>query len=813
MTTGSNVEIEWMVDQNITTCIDAYQGVVRNVVKTFTFTEMRSYNITVFVRNGVTSTHKTINVMGIRRPVNFVVETTPGLYSTQEPFVVTLTNNLTITDVISMGELYLEVLYGNGQNDTTRLNPLFQNITSVDGSSLTCQYLIQGNYTLVAKVRNAVGYQLFNFSFYAWDQLNMSLNSSSLSTIGIGSTFNFLNPPNAGFRYTIEYGNGDMATTTDLIYYSNFSVTPWVFDYPVPGRYTVIMAAWNPFYAVVQTFDITAQHPIPTMKLNPTGGDFPIDDGFGIFNITMMEDRPSPTNVTCKFDFEDESFDNQPTTFVYGSPLTKKYKYDVKKSAESKKVLFECSNLVSSWTGFANVTIRDFDIADFIVNHPPEVPMNMTLRGNATELLPFGEIGSVPVAVTFSAQLYQMNYVPPRVKFEWNFGDGSPPVALENPTFNYTHEFQDRGIFNCILKVTYGSDKEEIPFEIKMGVANFSSDKYEGSPGKDVFTFTAKDLLGTATYEIDLSIEPPRTRTASAGIPVSETAIYNLRGQYLPKVIAYNGTVTELLYLPFHVGVDYVFVGINMTVPSELELPPGNAVFIFGVPDGADPVLDIRCEFISGDRIDKAIHARLKNLTDGDPIVYNYQYLTLGFHFFQLLCKNFAHTYTNNSIILVKNECFSINGIFDRQYSNRTTPMIVLTSKDVDLASRMLVYCPERGPDYDWTYYNVTGMDEDVYNYTPVFRPTGSVRFAKGSIPAGLYKVSLNVTLDATWMQEYTFIKFEKPKPYAHIVRGSKYIVSFTSGEIDLDAKTESYDAQLGYGFNEELTFTWYCNK
>lgn len=147
MTTGSNVEIEWMVDQNITTCIDAYQGAVRNVVKTFTFTEMRSYNITVFVRNGVTSTHKTINVMGIRRPVNFVVETTPGLYSTQEPFVVTLTNNLTITEVISMGELYLEVLYGNGQNDTTRLNPLFQNITSVDGSSLTCQYLIQGNYT------------------------------------------------------------------------------------------------------------------------------------------------------------------------------------------------------------------------------------------------------------------------------------------------------------------------------------------------------------------------------------------------------------------------------------------------------------------------------------------------------------------------------------------------------------------------------------------------------------------------------------------------------------------------------------------
>ena len=139
--------------------------------------------------------------------------------------------------------------------------------------------------------------------------------------------------------------------------------------------------------------------------------------------------------------------------------------------------------------------------------------------------------------------------------------------------------------------------------------------------------------------------------------------------------------------------------------------------------------------------------------------------------------------------------------------------MIVLTSKDIDLASRMLVYCPERGPNYDWTFYNVTGMDEDVYEYTPVFKPTGSVRFAKGSVPAGLYKISLNVTLDGTWMQEYTFVKFEKPKPYAYIVRGAKYVASHSYKVITLDAKTESFDVQLGYGYNEELTYTWYCNR
>ncbi|XP_062611722.1 uncharacterized protein LOC134273545 [Saccostrea cucullata] len=823
LTSGTNVEMEWMIDHNITTCIEIHNGEVRNVVKTFEFTEMRMYNITVFARNGVTAKYKTINVMGIRRPSNFQVETTPGLYQTREQFNMTVSNNLTIDEVISMGNLYLEVLYGNGQNDTIYLNPYFQDITgfnkSTSGKTFLCQYLIQGNYTLSAKVRNNVGFEEFNFTFYAWDELNMTLNSSSLQTIGEPTVFTFLDPPNAGFRYTISYGDGNETNTNDTIYYSDYNVAPWTFGYTSPAVYTVIMTAWNPFHAVVQTYNITAQHPIPTLEMNPTGGDFPRDDGLAIFYITMTVNKPSPTNVTCRFDFEDKVFE-EPTTFDYNKTVTKTYTYTFNGffffvfTPKTKTVIFECWNLVSSWRSEATVTIRDFDINDVVVNHPPEVGMNMTLRGNATELLPFGEIGSIPVVVTFRAQLYQMNYVPPRVRFIWKFGDEideNSLLELDSPRFDCPHEYKDRGFYEGSLTVEYGSEKATIPFSIKMGVANFSANVYEGSPSKDTITFTTKDLLGTAVYEVDLIIAQ-RILTGTLGNPVSTSIIYPHRGQYLPKVIASNGTLTEILYLPYHVGIDYVFEGINMTVPSELELPPGHAVFIFGVPNGADPVLDIRCEFTSGDRIDKAIHSRTKNLTDGNPIIYNYQYLTLGFHLFNLHCKNFAHTYVNSTIILVQNECFSINGIFDRQYSNRTTPMIVLTSKDIDLASRMLVYCPERGPDYRWTFYNVTGQDEDVYEYTPVVKPTGSIRFAKGTVPAGLYKVSLNVTLDGTWMQEYTFVKFEKPKPYAHIVRGSKYIASVTSGEIELDALTESYDVQEGYGFNSELTFTWYCN-
>lgn len=79
----------------------------------------------------------------------------------------------------------------------------------------------------------------------------MILNLLFFLIIGIGLIFNFLNFLNVGFRYIIEYGNGDMVIIIDLIYYSNFSVIFWVFDYFVLGRYIVIMVVWNLFYVVV----------------------------------------------------------------------------------------------------------------------------------------------------------------------------------------------------------------------------------------------------------------------------------------------------------------------------------------------------------------------------------------------------------------------------------------------------------------------------------------------------------------------------------------------------------------------------------
>jgi hypothetical protein len=72
-------------------------------------------------------------------------------------------------------------------------------------------------------------------------------------------------------------------------------------------------------------------------------------------------------------------------------------------------------------------------------------------------------------------------------------------------------------------------------------------------------------------------------------------------------------------------------------------------------------------------------------------------------------------------IVNVWNEGFTVNGMFDRQYSNTTGPIRVYTSADFDLASRMAVYCSDQSVIFDWKLYTVvddTG-DEPVTLYYP----------------------------------------------------------------------------------------------
>ncbi|KAK3090432.1 hypothetical protein FSP39_011823, partial [Pinctada imbricata] len=823
MTSGSNVQMEWMIDHNFTTCLEEYPGRVRNASKIFTFPENKEYNMTVFARNYLKPVYKIFTITALRRVTNFTVTTTEGLFNTRQDLYFNVSNTLTTAELNQMGDVYLEIIYGNGLNDSFLLNSEFDSITQ-NISTYIAKYMIQGNYTLIARVSNKIDFQEFHFTFYAWDSLNVSLVSEEYVTIGEPFLFTFENPPLAAFQYRIDYGNGKNFETNESIWYTDFSIFTWQdYNYTSPGVFDLYIVMWNPFNVIVQSFTLTAQHPIPPMTLYPTFGDFPSPDNEASFTLTMNDNKPSPTNVTCTFSFKDylgavdrsESV-KYPVLFSYANPyqIAYEYEYDI---LGQRNVTFSCSNLVSNMFHSALITIRTYTIDDFEVLYPHTVPMNMSFTGNGTDidLNPLG-IYAIPETVTFLAKLYNMVVVPKNLKFEWLFDDGSTYTHDPASVFEQTHEFTSRRLYTGHLEITDNVDLSSsiVPISVQMGAVNFTANAYDGSPGKDTFTFTAFGLEGTATYDFDLK-NKEQVLTTNGGT-VTLSTVYHIRGQYVPVLTASNGSFIEVLHPPRHIGVDYVFNGINWTMSSVVPLPTGEVEISFAIPDDGDPVLDITCSFTSGDRIDKAIHYQTTNMSSENPIIFNYTYLTLGKHFINTRCANYNNrdSWTNGSNILVYNHCYSINGVFDRQYSNRTTPMVVLTSKDIDLASRMLVYCPEKNPQYIWRYFNISEIDysETEFVYTPAFVPKGSVRFMKGSMPEGLYKISLNVSLEDTWIQEYTFVRFKKPPPYAFIVKGSKRMAAIDQKFISIDGLTESYDAQQGYGYNQALDFTWFCN-
>jgi hypothetical protein len=104
-----------------------------------------------------------------------------------------------------------------------------------------------------------------------------------------------------------------------------------------------------------------------------------------------------------------------------------------------------------------------------------------------------------------------------------------------------------------------------------------------------------------------------------------------------------------------------------------------------------------------------------------------FTYLTLGNHTVNVVCSNYYDTQILKKIVNVWNECFTVHGMFDRQYSNTTGPMRVYTSADFDLASRMAVYCSEqsrwhlmlscinRHERYLWRFARFPVWDRTVY--------------------------------------------------------------------------------------------------
>ncbi|KAJ8298363.1 hypothetical protein KUTeg_024894 [Tegillarca granosa] len=806
MTSGSNVQLEWFLDGN-GTCLIEYVGQHRQSSKNHTFTVPGIYNVTVVAVNTVSRTFHNVPVSVQYRVHGFDVHLAEGPHNTSQNVDITVFLNQSAN--IEMGNVSAYVDYGNGFSNTY----ILPSLASVQTSNfiINYQYPVQGNFTVNVKIQNEIDFQTFSFNVFIWDQITAVL-VSSITKIKVNelTTFSFQTPPHAGFNYEIFYGDGNsVSDKSSGILYQDFNVQPWTHSFSAPKIYSVSFTGWNQYYIVTQEFKLIVQHPIPSMSLTPSANEIPLPDGVQVFDMSMVTNNPSPTNVSCDFDSGFDVEKDVETDIDFGIHLIKTYNYT---QNGTYHVLFYCRNEVSAVNLSSTMIIRNFTLPDFIIHYNIVNGMNMTDINTD----PYGEMKptDVPVIVPFRISLFGVTRLPPDITFIWDFGDGTPFETVLISDFYKYHEYKNRGTYKITINMTGPNETHQIDLHIQMGVIKFVSDKLKGQINVDEFTFTASGVIG-GTYSFDLLEGNIATVNSN---PASAKAKYLTWGRKHAMVTGRNSTFIETVYAD-PVSPDYVMLNMYYKYNDSVHYPPGDITVIIGVNHTSHIFPNISCDIFMNDFVEPGNEIRTQNVSYMMELVFNYQYRTIGEHTrVTINCTNVISYDYFTTLILVKNDCFKITGVFDRHYSLKTNPMIAYISDDVDLRNRMPVLCPDKGPRYDWTVETLDIIDENTFTLEPFNKslpevPTGSLRFHAGEMPEGLYKVSLNVSLPEppfpTWIYEYTYVRFTKPRPYASVVGGNRRTSKL--GIITINAWEESYDTEVGYGFRDTLFFSWYC--
>lgn len=810
-TEASNVEIEWHWNMaKRESELDDHSGSLTEITKYHTFNETTTNNITVTVANPLNRVYQFVTVK-VQHPVNnFMIESEPGPHPTGINIPIKV--NLSVSALLPMGTLKLNVSYGDDTgNDIVDLTSSILSQMQAGTYTIQHSYSKQGNFSGTVKIQSEISHQEFVFERYIWDDISsLSLKVAEGAAKSSVVPFTFLNTPPNGFFYRIQTGDGAQYENTPEFVYSQYSDPATSHVYTDIGIYTVEMIAWNPFYASNCTHTIIIQVPVEDLVLFPQQSNppimYPIPDGIVEFKYEMTADHEDPTNVTCiNIDGPVE------TNLTYGVPIMYTYTYS---NPGIFIVNITCYNFISSVEMLTEIEMLDATLDKFSLVYPAVVGMNMTkIESSDPSVDAIFEYEHK--TVIFYLILQRCVKFPPVVNIDYNFGDDSsnefrPDVQLGT---NISHTYTQRGRFSITLHITDNSSRSaELVFPIKTGATDLVIDRYAGEIGQATFSFTVSGLGSGATYVLEIGEGVIKTLT---DINNKFSHVYTSYEKFNARVEASNSTFYEISYSTIAHRAEKVITGVTISLPEKVDLPPGRVVVNTSLGVKSAPLAFINCTFEMGDLIDRKIYHIYQNLTVQMPIVFDFTYITLGNHTVKVNCSNSVSFYSKNITMNVWNECYQPTGIFDRDYSNETNPLVLYTSFDTDLGSRMAVYCTDQHVQYIWNFYTINdnGTYDVPYNYVPIVPPTGIIRFAKGTIDEGIYKVTLNVSLDRTWVYEPTFIKFVTPPPFAFIQGGSLRSIKLIKNFVEFDAFSVSYDLMYGEGANQNLTFMWSCRQ
>ena len=674
---------------------------------------------------------------------------------------------------------------------------LDQNATLPMNITESYTFTTQGDYNVTARFENILGYIEYTILVRIWDGLAdidfVFVGDNGVYITNETARFEFVNPPNGGHLYVINYDDGTVVQYTDEeIYYREHNLTVFEHAYGSPGVYTLTWQASNKQFTKTDRKIILVQNPIPShsFTLEPGNKKYPwinLQNMSISLNITLNDTVATPTNATCVFYPGDGKADITGLVFM-GSFFEHHHFY---LSEGTFRSYFNCSNLVSYYIYEYNVTVQKFRSEFVTLDYAEVVPLNR----------------SDTVEVFFHVKNQDFALIPYEVEFDFNFGDGlglrkkRAVEVYEKPT--YTHTYTERGNYTVTLSVNarVTNTQTTSTYSIRVGTMYFKYSDVIAYINHTLVLYEMHGVLGSSTvYTLDFVDNTPYGSCNSQdynGCTVDHYCPFY--GYKNVTVTANNGTFVEIDWInitcdnPITVGLD---------VPWTVSIPDGSVELKLYLNESALylPVLNIQVHM--GDPINRDTYNFTEEVSYEDPFVFPFNYIALGRHTITVFCWNLINETSFETKITVTNENFLFTGSFDRKYSQVNSPMYLTSMRDLEIFSRLVINSNHTVK----THFNLWSMSADPDQ--PMNRH--GLIFTIGLVEEKKYLIQLSTSFieePSNIIREPTYVEFVVPPPHVEIVGGARRM--YPGGSTFIDAATLSYDPAKP---DERLPiFAWHC--
>ena len=272
-TRGTNASIAWSLEPTVNTT-DFVVGEFSSETLDHSFSTPGTHDIIISVANLVSSDSVTFTVHVLYSVDCLTFSVDNSLANTTLAAI--LSFNLPNACNFPLGnvDFYINFNHSTPLSFMEGLNTTLPLPHNIDKSHL---FDTQGVYEVYATAENILGQKQFSIVLEVWDTLiplGLDIKNSIRDNIfatNMTMTLEFIDVPNAGFEFMIDYGDGtNRSSNSSDILYELYSLSPFEYVYTEPEVYRIVWTAENGHdpYDRQESFIIIVQNEVKDFKVD-----------------------------------------------------------------------------------------------------------------------------------------------------------------------------------------------------------------------------------------------------------------------------------------------------------------------------------------------------------------------------------------------------------------------------------------------------------------------------------------------------------------------------------------------------------------